>query len=546
MQSNVGINKVTVDPGLAALGWRILEAGVSNELAASFRCIAEATARDGSLKYTHRVSVSLAKKIVCRSYGREILHLCHLVRAADAAGDGENHYEWLFFTLDRMTPAAFKGLIENAVSMRGWQRSGFNITSAGIVVHYPDGLVSVPFAQMPLLAGLLELMIETVSYAEVDGEFCELLAQPLRQESTKRAANAIRRILYDYLSNHLPSARQQEKFVRILGMLRTEGGVAVIDDHTVLDFWLKQSLPPNGRSNGFRLFRTVVRDFIRFIEVLQIANDRLDIEKAGPVDEDGDSRLFDPMQLEELFDTSNCWHSPLTSLDDGPAGEIKFLTKRERENLSLLLDGGPTAVRLPLSVIRSEVFGRCQARIVEALRANKTQEELLVLLSCATAQPYEGLVSEYTKRREHIQRVVMAAAYVTVFHNGISKTGMSSEQVPGGTLNSVTPLKSAPETKRAFDDIRRKGFDPAGLDDPGVIDGFRTAADALCVIADQIDTYLTRLEDVNRQGHGLTGWFETDRATFRDQFTRIYGEHIDERAICNSHRETIGSGEAAL
>lgn len=546
MRSEGGIKQTGFGRGPARLGLQVLEADISNELAAIFQCIAEATACDGSLRYPRRVSIALARKIVCRSYGLDVHLLCHLVRAAAACGVRSEHYEWLFFTSDRVTPNAFRGSIESAVAQRGWQRPGFEATHSGVSVRYSDGAVTISFARMPLLTQLLELLIETVSYTEIDRVFRRLLVQPPSQENTKRAANVIRGLLYDYLSRHLPSARRQEKFDRILKFVRTRGDGAAIDDNAVLDFWRRQSVLPNGRNTGFRLFRTVVQDFVRFIRALQVVNDQRDIEKAVPFDEDRGSHVIDPVQFEELFDASNCWRSPLDSLVDGPAGEIKFLTKRERENLSLLLDCGPLASQLPLSVIRSDVFGRCQARIVEALRTKRAGDGMTVLLACASAQTYGQRLKEYAKHREHIRRVLMAAAHATVFQEGVGETGLWSERSLGQPLNDAPTPNLAIEAKRAFDNIRRKGFERTGLDDPEVVEGFRTAAEALCAIADRIDAYLTCLNVANRHGDGLTGWFEADRTAFRDQFSQIYGEHADERAVCNSHRETIGSGEATV
>ena len=72
--------------------------------------------------------------------------------------------------------------------------------------------------------------------------------------------------------------------------------------------------------------------------------------------------------------------------------QIKFLTKRERRELALLMESGRFAGRLPLSVLRSEVFGGRQFEIAQALRAKSPRAAISTLASCAGTATYADAV----------------------------------------------------------------------------------------------------------------------------------------------------------
>ncbi len=159
------------------------------------------------------------------------------------------------------------------------------------------------------------------------------------------------------------------------------------------------------------MFRTVVGAFIAFVRALETARTRRGMDGAAPLGGDREAGEFDPGALSEAADDGGEWQSPLPLLDEPPASGIKFLNKREREDLALVIDCGPLARRLPMSVLRAEVFGQVQGRITQALRRKSATPEIRSLIE-AREPDYAVCEAGFAKLRDHVQRVLRAAAHV--------------------------------------------------------------------------------------------------------------------------------------
>ena len=359
---------------------RVLEAGKSGELNAAFHNVAEVTTPVGDLKYPPKVCRDLAQAIVCRNYAKPVLQLCHLVNAADACGRGRESYERFFFGGLRAIPRNFMAATEDALANRGWRRAGFECGGEGIVIRYQSSVFNVTYSRMPLLTALLDFLIGIESYAEVDAVLSEMLSDCTDDTAVKKAANTISRHIYRYLSRHLPSAQNAAKFNHILKFLknRSTDRSILIDDATVLEFWSAHGDAEDRRSGDFRAFRTVLDAFVAFQRALELAEDYAAVQRAAPVGSDREAGEIDPEALSGIFDVPGQWESPLPLLAEEPVKRIKFLTNREKESLQLLLDLGPMSRRLPLSLLRAEVFGSIQSRITQALRRKVNRQDMIL------------------------------------------------------------------------------------------------------------------------------------------------------------------------
>lgn len=518
---------------------RILVAGRSGELTAAIQNVAEVTVPSGERKYARKVCNELGRMIVCRSYAKAVLQLCHLINAADACGRGAARYERFFFGSGRATAGSFRSYVDNALCAGSWRRGGFEYSAEGIVIRYRDALFNVGFSRMPALAALLEFLMTTETYSEVDEIFTEMLDNASSDAAIRRAANAISLRLHHYLSRHLPSAQNAAKFSRILEFLkgRMEDESILIDDRIVLDFWHAHALSDDKKIGNFRAFRTVLDAFVNFMRALELADDRIAIDRARPIGSNREAGEVDPEALSGMVDLPDDWRSPLLILSEEPVNRIKFLTNRQQETLRLLLDAGPMSRRLPLSLLRSEVFGRVQSRITQALRRKSGGDEVLALIQCRDAVGYATFLAAYEELNTQIERVMKAALYVLLPKERRSPGGVvadpSSENVISlfAQTNVFSAASGAEEFQeemigltKAFQGLSRKGFDQADLDDPEVIEGFRLGANALRDIAQQVDSFLDTLGQLDRGEPSLAEWFHRDVADFRDQFQRLYAE----------------------
>jgi hypothetical protein len=475
-------------------GRQLVEAGKSEALIEAFRAIAESTGPDGEPRYSQRVARALARMVSCRAYGRAVFELCHLVNVADAVGEGRDRWARFFFLPPRASATAFRAQIEAGLTGRGWRRDGFTLDDEAVEIAYGGKPFAVRFARMPVLAALLEFVIAGVGYAQVADVLDEMLTPPVSDAAVGRAANALQALLYRYLAEHLPSVQHMAKFGRLLRFLRarTDGPEATVDDAAVLDFWREAAAEPD---SDFRAYRTAFDAVVQFVRALAAAGDQQAMARARPIGADREAGEVDPELLVELLEAQGeAWESPLTALESPPADAVKFLNKAERDLVALLLDCGPVAQRLPISLLRAEVFGHHQGRITQALRRNA---DVAALVREPPQESYDDRLRRWGDLRRHIARVLAAAAHVLL------------QGAEGGKVAAKLT-----EGRRAFRGFSRKGFEDAG--DPATVAAFRAAVGPLTAVDAQVAALAQRLSGDTAPD------FTADAALFAAAFALLY------------------------
>lgn len=518
----------------------ILDAGKSSELEAALRSIAEVTVAGGASKYAPRVCRQLAQIVVCRTYAKPVLQLCHLVVAARACGPGRDNYETLFFDGRPSTAQYFRTSFERTLSSDRVPHSSISFDTDGIEVSYGKGVFHLSFSRMPLLSALLEFLIGLHGYLTLDDIFGEMLFDTSKDTAVRKAANRISRLTYQGLSRHLPTSQNTAKFREIMSFLeqRANNGTVLIDDHAILEFWRARDPATKGSLGEFRAFRTVFKAFVALLRALELGETRGAVAQAIPVGGDVAAGEIDPDSLLGPLDLPGQWQSPLPLLDEEPVGRIQFLTKRQKEGLRSLMDLGPMSRQLPLSLLRVEVFGKHQSRISQALRQKRGPRTLDRLACCSDTESYATYRKEYCDLQAELNRLLTAVLHV-LLHGQRIETAQNVEALPmrnpatvfyRASKDSNTTADSAEldavmqDARKAFHELSRKGFDDATLSDPILIEGFRIGADVLHTIAEQIEGYLNTIEHIDQSATDLDCWYRHDTEIFRYQFERLYGE----------------------
>jgi len=516
---------------------RILEAGKSPELTALLASVAEATSADGEARYGAKTYLDLTRAIVCRTYAKPVLQLCHLINAADACGAGPDRWERFFYGVDTARASAFRGYLTETLSQSGWRRPGFEATGDGVEIQYEDGEFNIRYGRMPLLAALLETVLTMVGYVEINDIFAAMTARAGEQAAVHDAANALNRAIYAYLKSNLPSSQSADKFGAILDYLKATGdgqvgGSAVdIDDETVLRFWCGHDTESG--DGDFRAFKTAVGAFIDFLRALETGGGRHAVTYAAAIGNDAEQGEVDPGDIDDDEILHGAWVNPLAALDEPPVDAIKFLNKKERENVDTLMDCGPLVENLPLTVLRSDTFGAQQARITQAARRKSDAKGLVALIDCADVEPYVDCSARYDDADRHLENIQMAALHALTSDGGGERSGIDMANTDRG--DNVVPLfaDTAPasnlsatvrdDAARAYRNISRKGFAEADLYDPDIRDGFRVGAGALVRIREHLGRYLATLDRLQSDDPDFNDQFTADRKTFRDRFSVLYG-----------------------
>jgi len=516
---------------------RLLDGGISDQLRAALRNVADATTPDGELKYTARVSWELKKMIACRTYTKHVFQLCHLINGIDAGGRGTGGYLVFFFGLGKAKARTFAHAFDQALASAGGRGERLVRTEAGISMHYDDGEFGVTFGRMPLLAALLEFLIETAGYAEIDAAIEEMLASPSKRKAVEAASNRISRTLYDYLSDHLPSVQNKVKYEQLMAFLQSRKSERLIeiDDEAILEFWLEKSDDPDG--GDFRTYQSVFDRFVALIRTLDAGQAYRSADQAAAIGGDFEAGEVDPDELSAAVDAIGEWQSPLAALVNDPVSRIKFLNDGERKALESLMGCGPLARDLPLSLLRYEVFGFSQSRIRQARRKKIADDEMRVLISCRDAETYPQRIARYRQLVDHVERVLRAALYVLMRqsdHEDDDNVVGFHQDDPVGMFNAASRTDTdidddqlaagMSEAQAAFIQFNRAGFKEETIFEPDMIEGFRVGSGAIVAVRQQLERYLVVIAGIDQGLPDLTALCKQDSRVFSAQFGRIYGE----------------------
>ncbi len=509
--------------------------GASGRLLEDFGALAQMTDLEGAPKYSgapvlNRLGAFLLGRQGGAGKDAPLYELCHLVAAVDAAGDQRDRRLRFFHESARPTGQRLRGRLEAALAVGGWRRPGIELTGEGVVVANGGQRFCVRYGRMPFLVALFEFLAvmegtegeNSLYFSRLDRLFDEMSARQPLLPGIKAASNEISRHLRQYRLRYLAWARHDEKFGALLRFLRDRGpdGGLTIDDDGVVAFWTAHAAGPGA---DFRRYRSVFDAFIDLMCALDEQGLRRSVGDSVPIGaaleqgerepRDGD---FDPDDFAD-------WRDPFEALDDERVARINFLKKRgERAPLSLLMACGPRASRLPLSLLRAEVFGAVQAAITAGLQFKKGAVETGRGIACADAEPYREKERELRRLLSHVRRASLAAFHVLTGKDGLpglAAAGSDDAEIPAEAVGAI-----AARAKEAFLGFGRKGFDAAGLDDEQHVEAFRIAAGALLAMTGQLEAYLGCLERIDKGRPDLESWFRRDRDLFSDQFEKLYGD----------------------
>jgi len=516
----------------------VLEAAKSAELRAEFDRLRWATDLAQQPKFSAQVCDKLATLVVTRSYGSQLLQLCHLVRAARLLA-GETGYLFFFMELDSARSDRFRRrlaeLLQGAPSRSAEPEVDLELRDDGVEIRYPDGSFVVYFRQMPLLSGLLELCVNTLELAAVDGIFQEMVEGGATAAKVSRAANRVAALLYAYLKQHLPGVQEQRKHRHLIAFMRERCGEAFgashIDDAAVLDFWCEEAGNENSFGTDFRLYKTAARAFVHLRSTLDQGRELYAMARPDSVGSRGEEGEVDPggfeaaafafegdgedllpahlrpWAIEGIVQGIDCEESPLARLGEPPLCRVKFLNEQEKKELAGVVESGEHASSMPLSILRADVFDPVQRRIG---RASGSRLRKLI-----AEEPSPG----YAERQQrldalllHLNRVAATTAQVA----GDEGDPDDGEAERGAVVDLELMRRARSDFKRPG----RAGFDAASLKDPEIVDAFRCATGPLLLIHARLTAYRERLA-------GISGWdvlWERDCETFAAQFERLYGE----------------------
>lgn len=385
-----------------------IDGGRSAALAQALRTVAEADLGAGP-RYPQLVIRELTRTVSARAYGRPLIELMHLVRIAEAAG-GRHGWPAILFAVPVARPAGFRGVIQQAAAGCRAFGTDFVLAEDGVEIAYPDGCFRVTYGRMAFLSALVEFAVTLLGWRAVDGVLRGWLDDRFALRAAGPHANALSRLLYDHLKEHLPTVQALRGYRRLTRfLLATRGpgfGIDDLDDDAVLAFWCDGADP---EVTPARTFRGAVEQVARLRSAMRAGLERRAVDAATPIGSDRSAGEVDPDHVLAVLEAHDAAGDPLRRLAEPPASAVKFLTGRETADLDLIAELGPHGPALPLSVLRAETFGAAQGRLTQAIRRHAGAAELTALAGLSGCESYDGRIGRWERLDRQLGRVGLAA-----------------------------------------------------------------------------------------------------------------------------------------
>ncbi|MEQ8813598.1 MAG: hypothetical protein RLO51_18270 [Thalassobaculum sp.] len=559
--------------GAASAEQMAIHGGRSAALEQALRTVAEIDLGAGP-KYPAPVVRDLTRTISARAYGRPLLELMHLVRIAEVAG-ARHGWPAVLFAVPVARAAAFRGVIQEAAHSCRAFGSDFELVEDGVEIVYPDGRFRVTYGRMGFLAALVEFAITALGWRAVDGVLRGWLDDRFALRAAGPHANALSRLLYDHLRDHLPTVqtlRSYRRLTRFLTATRGAGfGLDDMDDTAVLAFWCGEGLEegsgrgPAEETGDARTFRGALEQMARLRSAFQAGAERRAVDRSVPIGGDRGAGEIDPEFLLDVLEAHDRPGDPLRLLASPPAAAIKFLNGRETEALDLIAALGPQASALPLSILRAETFGAGQARLTQAIRRRAGEAERAAMAALLDCEDYDQRLLYWLRLDGQLRRLSLATMAVLLEAGRAETVEELLAHAPDADLSGLRDLAAArsgsvdgaarfpgrrrpaeagvdrlvaaladpalagvraagvvAEARAALRAISRRGFRPEERRGPAVADGFVAGAPALRAVRGLLLRVRAAAESaVPPDGRGVR--FEADRLVFAGRLRQLYG-----------------------
>ena len=328
---------------------------------------------------------------------RRLSRLVHIMALADG-----QYSRFLYQRINVLRAPAFVAALRQAQGAGRLPAARVMLDADGAILAHGamGGAFSIPFAHMPRLCLLLDVLHNALGFAAVADVLEGLGRRDVPAAAFETASAALETMFQAWLGARLDSRHHLRQAKVMRAYLAATGGIAShrITDTSIFDFWRGQATGPADRAiDGFRLFTSAARAMLIYRTALADAEAAHHIRRAG--DLDSYERVWSnlPDGEDHAPAGASAWLSPLDKLARDPACAVKWLTKKETQFLVHYLgcrddDGGDVSDRAPDGAVsrscdngglagdgrfdlqflrtlaRADVFGAAQASIIGRLR----------------------------------------------------------------------------------------------------------------------------------------------------------------------------------
>ena len=563
----------------------LIESGKSEHLKGIFRNITESecliTDTNVRRKYDQNTAFLLARIIACRTYGRACLEFIYACVVAHHVAQPRESYIDLFMRAVPANRHYFKGILYERINKHSG--SILKLQPSGVLLSTDFEEFLVHFERLPVMSALLDFVVEAVGFIKLD-EILKPVLRSTTKNTVNEAAKALSKLIYHFLSDHLPTAQIQARYQAMIAHFShywedAEDQTVSIgpSDEDIIRFWMSHAREDN---LNFKTYRSVVVAIIDFVAALERAQSEHAMSHAHRL---GTNREADERDVsaEDTFGiVTDIWsesEGPLAALESEQAHLIKFFNKSEKSMIDALLMAGPSPQNLPLTHLRWHTFGGAQARLSQAKRRKLSSSEMTRFITeDAIQKNYNDIMSVWSDVVNQCQRSILASAMILMSSGrlngliclkyifpdldfdqviGAYKTQLNLDNKQMDADEVVLPFRSNDPTQpigdtelliksftnsyrskawslsdveiaavaaaeRAFKDLNRDGFKSRVIRDEQMLDSFEAVVPTIEWIKKQFSALYRVIEDMEK----LDERFAADEARFKPVFQLLYGE----------------------
>lgn len=428
----------------------------ASELRDALALTAERETETGRLWCPPRVSKAIRTAIIDRTeaLGDLIWQVVPFARLA-ALCSKHGYVEFIYGMVQSLRSEAFRASLTNLKSSGSFERGLVVIEATGVAIldvkPSAGTRYEISYAQMPKLAAFLDVLHNSIGFAEVD-----TLLGPMTRRATPppigEIARPLRNRFNEWLAPRLESnhRRSQAKILHAFLAARSALVADKIDDATVLDFWQDRAAHWHRRckevpaaidqaqKEGFRTFESVVDAILAYRDALDDVLTEHRLANGFEVNSTASSFLEQLSAQEET--TNNVWINPIAALSRSPANAIKWLTQKEMQQLAHFLgksgagdeaadsrveptESGlrstgdtlerdrPFSIALARTLLRLDVFAPVQTAVTKS-RDKRSPEERLARALSLVPSSYEAAVTVYSDVAGQLRVELLAALHI--------------------------------------------------------------------------------------------------------------------------------------
>ena len=343
----------------------------------ALHAVEETTAYNGAPRHRAEHFNRLVSLIAGKSFAPPLYMCCHFLQLS--ASSGHLLHEWLL-SPSTINARHLESLLDIPSNLGFVERNGQLFTWLNSETRSVSFRSNI--AELVKSVSLLDFIVESLGYDILADAYDELaIAQSSHEIGL--ISNKLARLLYDYLSQHLPTAHSQTKYLSFVNfiMQKNEDPYAPesITDDLILEFWSASALDDKTK---MRLYSICAQSWARYQQAVRLSSCNI----FSAISNDSDNfdilsnvSIEDVDQYIEGVEEQNNLEAVISSLRQTALDKVKFLTGRELDSLEPLMvaqDQSPLLV----TALRVARFAPIQAKLVEGLRKNKSLETMQAIL----------------------------------------------------------------------------------------------------------------------------------------------------------------------